>query len=341
MGQTGIAVLGVELIGRRHVEIAGRHASIVAIVDPTPNARALAHDLGVSYHQDLASLLASPPPDGVIVATPNDLHAQHAIACIEAGLPVLVEKPLADTKENACRIAEASARRGVPVLVGHHRRHSPIIAAAKAEIDRGTLGDIVSVQGQFWLYKPPEYFEAEWRQRPGGGPVMINAIHDIDTLRHLCGDIVEVTAMRANAARGNAVEDTAVALLRFASGALGTLNISDSIGGPWSWEMTSSENPVYPHHQGTCYHIGGTKASLAVLEMTLWRHPGTQSWWHPIESRRIATGAGDAIERQFLHFLDVIDGKPPLIDAVEGLRSLEVTLKILDAALLPGNGASG
>ena len=162
----------------------------------------------------------------------------------------------------AARLVEAAEAAGVALLTGHHRRHNPLMRQAKEAIDSGRLGQIVAVHGICWFYKPDDYFDAEWRRKKGAGPVFLNLIHDVDNLRYLCGDVVAVQAQETNALRGNEVEDAAVILLRFASGVLGTVNVSDEIVSPWSWELTSGENPAYTHTAESCYQIGGTRGSL-------------------------------------------------------------------------------
>ena len=334
MNTPRIAVFGAGLIGQRHVEQARAQASLAAIIDPSDPAKDLAEAMGVPHFTNPAAFLDAPiKADGVVIATPNHLHADHALACIAAGLPVLIEKPIADTLENADRIAKASAETGVRVLVGHHRRHNPIVKRAKAEIDAGTLGTLIAANGQFWLYKPDDYFDATWRKGPGAGPAMINFIHDVDLLRHFCGEITEVQAMRSNQQRGQDVEDSAAILLRFANGALGTFSMSDTIVAPWSWEMSSGENPIYPHRPGACYHIGGTRASLSVPDLKLWSHDGPRSWWTDISAQSLTVEPADAFALQFTHFLEVIAGAPPLVSADEGRASLGAVLKVLDAAL--------
>ncbi len=329
-----IAVVGAGLIGRRHVEQAVAQADLCAIVDPTDEAKALAAAVGAAHFGDLDSCLASAKPDGAIIATPNQLHADHAVTCLEAGVPVLIEKPIADSLSAADRIADAAERTGLPVLVGHHRRHNPIVKQAKAAIERGDLGNIVSVQGQFWLYKPDDYFQASWRKGPGGGPTLINLIHDIDLLRHFCGEITEISAMRSNHQRGQDVEDTAALIMRFESGALGAFTLSDTVAAPWSWEMSSGENPIYPHRPGACYMLGGTQGSLSVPDLKLWTHDGPRSWWNPINATTLQVDHADAFALQFTHFLDVIDGAPPLVSAQEGRASLAAVLSVLEAPLI-------
>jgi predicted dehydrogenase len=151
------------------------------------------------------------------------------------------------------------------VLIGHHRAHSPIMARAKQVIDEGRLGRHVAITGSAMFYKPDHYFdEGPWRREPGGGPVLINMIHEVHNLRMLAGDIVAVQAFASNAIRGFAVEDTVAITLRFASGALGTFLLSDTAASPRSWEQTSQENPAYTTYPDEdCYIVAGTSGSLA------------------------------------------------------------------------------
>ena len=95
---------------------------------------------------------------------------------------------------------------GVPVLVGHHRRHNPIIAKAREIVRSGRLGRLTSVTALWTLQKPDDYYDIEWRRKPGGGPVLTNLIHDIDTVRFICGEIESLQAVVSNAGAGIAVQ---------------------------------------------------------------------------------------------------------------------------------------
>ncbi|MCA1371958.1 gfo/Idh/MocA family oxidoreductase, partial [Bradyrhizobium sp. BRP14] len=127
------------------------------------------------------------------------------------------------------------------------------IKSAREAVTNGKLGQLTAVVGLWLLRKPDDYFEVAWRREAGGGPLLINLIHDIDNLRFICGEIVEVQALTSNKVRGFAVEDTAALLLRFANGALGTVTVSDATPAPWSWELSSGENPAYPRQDQPCY----------------------------------------------------------------------------------------
>ena len=331
--ELGIVVVGAGLIGKKHIELVSSVARLHAIVDPAETARDLAASLDVPWFADLSECLGSNPPDGVIVASPNTLHLAHGTACLNAGLPVLIEKPLAETVVAGRALAELSANTGTPVLVGHHRRHSAVIDAARRVLAEGGLGRLVSVNAMFWLNKPADYFDVTWRSEPGGGPTYINLIHDIDLLQHLCGPIVSVQAREANAVRGFQVEDTSAIILEFGNGALGTVTVSDAVSAPWSWELTAGENPAYPRTDQSCYMIGGTKGSLSLPDLRIWSHEGAQSWWSPMATERLPVEARDPVEAQLHHFCEVIAGRTAtLVSAEDGLRNIEVLDAIKTAA---------
>jgi len=330
-----LAVVGAGLIGSRHAAAiaAARGAALACVVDPMQAGRDVASGHGVPWLRSLDEMLAHGGVDGVFLATPNQLHAEGGLRCIEAGLPVLVEKPLASDLRDAARLVERAEALGVPLATGHHRRHNPLIAKAKELLDQGALGAVRSVHGATWFMKPDDYFDADWRRRKGAGPVYLNLIHDIDLLRHLCGPIAEVQAMESNAARGNEVEDTAVILLRFASGALGTVNVCDAAVAPWSWELTARENPAYPATGQDCYWIAGAHGSLSLPNLALWSSPGARSWWAPISATRMAFGFTDPLILQAEQFAAVIrDGATPLVTGRDGLAALAVIEAVKQSA---------
>ncbi len=330
-----IAVAGYGLIGREHVARirALPEAELAAVIEPDPSAQEAAAALGVPVFTRLEACLKARAAEAVVLATPTALHAEHALACLEAGVPVLIEKPLAHELEAARAIVRAAARTGVPVLVGHHRRHSALIRAAKDIIASGALGRILLVDALTWFAKPEAYFALDWRRRRGGGPVLTNLVHVIDDLRNLVGEIAEVAAFASNAFRGFETEDTAVVLVRFADGALGTLSVSDAVAAPWSWEHGSGENPWFPRAGEACYRIGGSRASLALPGLELWRHEGDGGWMTPFERMRRVLRDEDPLARELEHFCRVVRGEEaPVLDAEGGFRTLAATLAVLDAA---------
>lgn len=316
---------------------ASPRCSLSAVVDPSPAAQALAERAGVPWYASLDDLLARDRPDGVVLATPNALHVPQALQCIAAGLPVLLEKPIATTVAEGHLLVEAVAKTGARVLIGHHRAHSPIMAKARQVVASGQLGRLVSVMGSATFYKPDSYFaESPWRSEIGGGPILLNMIHEVHNLRMLCGDITAVQAFKSHATRGFPVEDTVAINLRFANGVLGSFMLSDAAACPRSWEQTSQENKAYPSHDDEdCYVIAGTDGCLSVPTMRLKTYPRAEdrSWWKPFEVGTVGLVRDDPLKHQIEHFGAVVRGEAsPLVTARDGLDNLRVTEAIAEAA---------
>jgi predicted dehydrogenase len=332
----GMSVAGAGLIGSRHIDVIGQSTAcrLASIVDPSPAAQIIADRLAVPWYATIPDLLERDRPDGIIVATPSQMHLEHALACIHAGVPILLEKPIATTVEDGVRVARAATDHRVPLLVGHHRRHSPILRAARRVIDSGILGRLVAVTGAAMFRKPDTYFyEAPWRRAPGGGPLLINMIHEIDDLRYLCGEITSVQAITSSSARGFDVEDTAAVNLAFANGMLGSFMLSDTAASALSWELTSGEDPAYPNAPGVdCYVLAGDVGSLGVPTLRLTAYDGTPSWWEPLRSEVVNVRRRDPLAEQLGHFCDVIRGDAaPLVTGWDGVQDLLVVEAIAEA----------
>jgi predicted dehydrogenase len=330
-----LAVLGAGLIGKRHVQLikSAPEAELVAIVDPSSEAKLMASEMNVSWFPSLSALAREEKPEGIIVATPNQLHVANGLECIAAGVPTLVEKPIADDVASATKLVEAAEAAQVPLLVGHHRRFNPLIRKAKEAVESGRLGRVLAAHSFFWIYKPDDYFAIPWRREKGAGPMFLNLIHDVDNLRYLLGNVVSVQAYESNTFRANPVEETAVVLLRFEKGVLATMSMSDAIVAPWSWELTSGENPVYPRTEESCYFIGGSHGSLTIPHLDFWQNREERSWWKPIHRERLLLEVGDPLALQIRHFCRVIRcEEEPLVTGREGLNTLRVINSVKKAA---------
>jgi predicted dehydrogenase len=337
--RTRIAVAGAGYIGQAHMAVARDSATVTlsAVVDPSAGARAAAEAAGVPLYGSLAELFAKDKPDGIVLATPNPLHLPQALECIAANVPMLLEKPIAQTVAEAEALVKAAEDANAKLLIGHHRAHSPIMAKAKQVVESGVLGRVVAVTGTAMFFKPDHYFvDGPWRREPGGGPILLNMIHEVHNLRQLAGEIVAVQAFTSNAVRGFAVEDTVAINLRFASGALGTFLLSDTAASAKSWEQTSQENKAYPSYDDEdCYVIAGTEGSLAMPTMRIKTYPRTadRSWWKPFEVGVVGMVRDDPIKHQMEHFGAVVRGEAqPLVSARDGLANLRVTEAIMAAA---------
>ena len=337
--QLPIAVIGAGLIGRTHIDrvLRSERFQLVGIADPSADAAALAQSVQVPCFADYRGMLAATRPRAVVVATPNVTHASITIDCLEHGAAVLVEKPIADTMQDAQSICDASRARGVPVLVGHQRRHNPIIRTARSILERGLLGRPVSATVLCTWLKPRDYFDVAWRRQPGGGPVLINLIHDIDLMRHLYGEIDAVQALTSNAVRGFVVEDTAAVLLRFRNGALGTVMVSDTATAPWNWDLAAGEAERFPRQDINAHFYSGTEGSMALPRLEVWRYGQdqgvAQGWEDPLTMERTTVRTSCPYTEQLRHFASLVEGREdPVCSALDGSRTLEATLAVTQAA---------
>lgn len=328
-----IAFIGAGIMGRHHLAVAERNSDIeiAGVAEFSLGTREKLAAKGIATFVDHKEMLAAVKPDGVVISTPNAYHAPAAIDCIEAGAVPLIEKPVADTLEAGLRLRDALAGTNLPTLVGHHRRHNPIIAAAASHVQAGGLGRVLALNGMWLRRKPDEYYKEAWKTDPalGGGTLLINAIHDFDSLRAICGEIEIVQAMTSSASRGFAVEDTAAVLLTFESGALGTFIISDNVVAPWCWEMTSQEDPRFAWQPENCYVICGTEGSLAIPTLETWANSPNGARDATFLRRKLYHVAAESMELQMAHFVRVIRREePPLVSVDSALGTLAATLAV-------------
>jgi predicted dehydrogenase len=342
MKKVRIAVAGAGVIGLRHIEEIGksRSAALASIVDPSPNAEAVAARERVALYRSLREMFERDKPDGVLIATPNALHVDQGLECVAAGVPTLVEKPIGHTHAEGLRLCEAAERAQVKLLVGHHRRHSPILHKAVEIVRSGVLGALVGVIGSAVFYKPDSegYFDGPnaWRREPGGGPILLNMIHEVGNLRAMVGEIVAVQAFASNQTRGFNVEDTVAINLRFDNGALGAFLLSDTAASAKSWEQTSQENKAFATYEDEdAYTLIGAKGSLGVPTMRLrvYERDEDRSWFKSLRTEVVSLQREDPLASQIEHFAAVIRGDAePLVTCRDGLQNLRVTDAILEAA---------
>lgn len=332
-----IALIGAGVMGRQHYQHLRTldQAQLCAVADPNESAAEFAAECGVAYYADYRQMLALARPEAVIVANPNALHVSTALDCLAAGVPVLLEKPVGVQVGEVRELVAASKATGVPVLVGHHRRHNPLIARAHEVISRGVLGRLTTVTALWQLRKPDSYFDIPWRREAGAGMLLTNLIHDLDLLRYLCGEVRQVQAITSNAVRGFGNEDCAAVLLQFDNGALGSLTGSDAVAAPWSWELDSGENPVYSRQADQpCYLLAGTAGALSIPQLKRWHYAEAGEGWHqPLLQVQEPFTADEALRLQLLHFIQVARGQvQPLVSAADAGRTLALIEAIREAA---------
>ena len=191
-----LGMIGGGLISAKHIEGSKNidNGNLVALCDVDPGRQQLAEELGIPFFTDYREMIDQAGLEGVIDGTPNRFHAEIGMYCAHKGIHVLTEKPITSTLEEGKRLVEAVEDTGIKLLVGHHRRYYPPIQRAREIVQGGELGQLVGISMIWALMKPDVYFEVAWRSQKGGGPILINIIHEMDNLRFICGDVAEISA---------------------------------------------------------------------------------------------------------------------------------------------------
>jgi len=335
----GFGIIGCGMIARFHARAIAdvRGARLVACYDVVPEAAdRLAESTGCQAYHDLGEMLADPAVEVVTVGTPSGAHLKPAVAAARAGKHVIVEKPLEITLRRCDRIIQECEEAGVLLSTIFPSRFHDSAREVKRAIDDGRFGQLTLGDAYVKWYRKQQYYDSgEWRgtwELDGGGALMNQAIHSVDLLAWFMGPVAEVTAhFGLLAHRRIAVEDAAVATLRFANGALGVIEASTA---------------VYPGHLKRI-EIHGSDGSAVMEEEDIirWhfrkRKPRDKVIEHRMHSR--VSGGGGAADpadighhghtRQFADVLKAIKrGGQPLIDGHEGRRSVEIILAIYKAA---------
>jgi predicted dehydrogenase len=284
------------------------------------NVERLCHDYGGSAYFDFAAFLAHRPMALVMIGSPSGLHAEQGIAAAERGLHVLTEKPIDITAARADALIEAAQRAHVKLGVMFQDRVKPDIQRLKRLIDSGALGKILFVDARVKWYRPPEYYgKSKWRGTlalDGGGALMNQGVHTVDLLLWLLGDVTRVQSRIATALHKIESEDTAIAILEFASGALGSLQATTAAypGYPRRVEITGSEGTVILEHD-------------RIIAMDLRNSPADAAQAAPTDTNLSASSAAvtDIRGHQKIleDFLSAIErNTTPLCDGPQGRKSV-------------------
>jgi predicted dehydrogenase len=231
----GVALVGAGWIGQHHGAnvAANPHARLVAVCDPDGDkAGAFAGRLGTAPRvvESYPELLKRDDVSAVIIATPNAIHAEQAVAAAEAGKHVYLEKPMGITLEDCRRVAAAVEKAGVKCRMGYHRRFNPLVLHARAQIQEGKLGKLVLAESDYFHFVPGDLDIWEWLGKTGVAGSLIHAGtgHNVDLLRFFCGEVTEVSCfkdIRMPRKIQVETEDIAILNLRFEHGALGRVGL--------------------------------------------------------------------------------------------------------------------
>ena len=229
VGTRGFGIVGTGIIAAMHADAIAAlpGARLAAVTDLDAGAAAaFATSRGATAERDLDALLARGDVDVVCVCVPSGLHAEVGTRAVKAGKHLVVEKPVDVTLEAADRLIGAARTAGVALTVISQHRFDPGLIEARRLIDEGALGRLVLGEASTKWYRGQAYYDsAGWRGTwaMDGGSLLNQGIHYVDLLRWLMGPVAEVTAVCTTQAHQIEVEDTSLAIVRFTSGAVGTI----------------------------------------------------------------------------------------------------------------------
>jgi UDP-N-acetyl-2-amino-2-deoxyglucuronate dehydrogenase len=342
-------IVGPGLVGQLHAAALSRidDARLVAVAGSTPGSERtarLAADQDARAFDSFAAMIDDGSLDAVIVCTPHPLHAQQAIAAARAGLHVVVEKPMALSVADCSTMIAAADEASVLLSVISQRRWQPAVRRVKAAVDEGRIGapGLATVEVLGW--RSAEYYAMDaWRgtrEGEGGGVLVNQAVHQLDLLCWFLGPVAEVDGWTVNLNHPEIeVEDTAVAIARFRSGAVASIVASNS-------QRPGLYGRIHVHgRRGASVGVETDTGSSFIAGISVPSLPSNDIWTIPGEEaapeRWVAEDAAELtgidIETYFheLQLRDVVaairEGRPPAVDGRDG-RAAVALMEAIDKA---------
>jgi len=317
----GFGIVGTGVIAAWHADAIAMlpQARLVAVTDVAAGAAtAFAAARGCEAEPDLAALLARRDVEVVCVCVPSGLHAEVGVRAAEAGKHLVVEKPIDVSLDAADRLIEAARAAEVALTVISQHRFDPGLVELKSLLDEGALGRLVLGEASTKWYRTQGYYDsAAWRgtRALDGGSLMNQGVHYVDLLRWCMGPVTEVTAVCATQAHRIEVEDTSLALVRFGSGAVGTIL------------STTAAFPGFPQR----LEITGTAGTVTVQDGAIIRGaPGAAAAAAGSDPAAL-DAAGHAA--QIADQLAAIDeGREPAVSGQSGRDALEIVCAVYESA---------
>lgn len=322
---TGVAVLGAAHLTHAWAYVraltASENAHVVGIHDAEPvHAHWIRRDFGVPFVDDARDLVSSADVDAVVVCSANVDHRAHVELAASYGRDVLCEKPIATTVEDARAMVAACAAAGVQLHVAFVSRFLPVVGRARQAVRDDRLGELIGLVGgnRGRPPLPPSY--PPWITDPvaaGGGALIDHSVHVTDAMRHVSGlEVAEVSAEAGALLWDRGVDDTAILLLRFATGAIGSVDPS--------WSVPADSPSDYDFY----LRVVGTEGSLDLsdaaesLQVVSAREGGDRGLRH-------ASFADDADRAMIEAFVSSVRSgtvQAPCATGDDGVRALEVAL---------------
>jgi predicted dehydrogenase len=352
MADLRFGIVGPGKVGEVHATALARipGARVAAVAGRRPErARTLAATHGARVDGSFEQMIVRGGLDAVVICTPHPLHRDQAIAAAQAGLHVIIEKPMALTPADCDAMIAAAERGRVMLSVVSQRRWYAPVRRVKAAIDAGRIGlpGLATVEVLGW--RGPEYYAMdEWRGTmagEGGGVIVNQAVHQLDLVRWFLGPVAEVDGWTANLNHPEIdVEDTAVAVVRFESGALATTTLSNS-------QRPGLHARIHVHGtNGASVGVETDSGSSFVAGVSAPSEPRNDLWTIPgeegaperwlAEDRAALAGVDADSHHHELQLLEIVaairEGRPPAVGGDDGRAAVELMDAIYRAA---GSGA--
>jgi UDP-N-acetyl-2-amino-2-deoxyglucuronate dehydrogenase len=298
----------------------------------------LCNEQGGTPYTDFQAFLNHRPMDLVIIGSPSGAHAEQGIAAARHGLHVLTEKPIDVSTARADALIEAAKEAKVKLAVLFQDRMKPHIRQLKNWVDQGVLGKPLFVDARVKWYRPPEYYaNSHWRGTialDGGGALINQGVHTADLLLWVLGDVVRVQARTAKLLHKIEAEDTALATLEFASGAMGIFHATTAAypGYPRRVEISGTEGTVILEHD-RIIGVDLRDNSRAVIESAA-RDENQSASTAVVSDFR----GHQALLEDFLEAIQ--QNREPACNGIEGRRSLALVEAVYHAAKIPGRVAT-
>jgi UDP-N-acetylglucosamine 3-dehydrogenase len=307
-----VGVIGAGSMGRNHVRVLSEIANLVGVCDISEkSAMEIGSKFNVPYFTDLETFIKETGVEAVCIATPTTHHVDAAITCLEDGIDLLVEKPIAATVEDGKRIIDTAKKNGRTLAVGMIERHNPVVKFTREMIEKGEFGRLVTIMSRRVSNFPVRISDV--------GVITDIGVHDIDVLRYLSGSEATSVYALGGKVKSEKYEDHATILISFANGMEGVVEVS------WLTPMklrkitiTGVEGVAEMDYVDQELMVS-TSSTFDKDKFNLWKIPQIY------DMRRIRVRNEEPLKRELVDFLEaIVNKKAPLVTGEDGLRSLQI-----------------
>jgi UDP-N-acetyl-2-amino-2-deoxyglucuronate dehydrogenase len=329
----GFAIIGCGRIAQRHAEHIVKFGKLIAACDNVKGKADVFRDkYGAKSYGNIDELLSNLDEiDVVSICSPNGLHAEHAIKCLNKGVHVLCEKPLAISVNDCGEMIKAAEKNNKRLFAIKQNRFNPPVEAVKNAIDNGKLGKIYSIQLNCFWNRNVEYYHNSWKGTKDldGGTLYTQFSHFIDLLYWMIGDVKRAYALTGNFDHKDSIEfeDTGVAILEFYTGAIGSINYTVN-----SFEKNMEGSLTIFAEKGTI-KIGGQYLNeleyqniqdFEITNLPVGNKPNNYGTYQ---------GSMSNHDRVYENLVQVLNGTAAIsANSFEGLKTVEIIDKIYTSA---------